>query len=333
MKVLFVTGSDAAFFNSLLILLQSFAERMPGQRLLICDFGLKPAQARFLRDLDVLVPRPAELAARGVFACKAALAFYLRANGSAIDDYDALVWLDADLMLMDTGFADFAAVVSRMKLADAAVAACREPLGRNIGQMIATFPAAAKMAPFAQFVARSGIAREATYFSTGLVFCRSTGILQRWMELAHAVPDHPLFEQSMFNVARCMPLRRFRCPARNGRRKAVRQNEKAKLAINQRSTAVVTMPVRGILMMTVGSMTRSPLTPARTFAYCQPTFRGEPRKVSFHAGRGSCHVGNEVSTQAHRIRGAGLPFSIGALGARTVRTTSKSTGKQNKRAS
>jgi hypothetical protein len=73
MKVLFVTGSDAAFFNSLLILLQSFAERMPGQRLLICDFGLKPAQARFLRDLDVLVPRPAELAARGVFACKAAL--------------------------------------------------------------------------------------------------------------------------------------------------------------------------------------------------------------------------------------------------------------------
>jgi hypothetical protein len=201
MKVLFVTGSDAAFFNSLLILLQSFAERMPGQRLLVCDFGLAPAQVRFLNDLDALLPRPAELAARGVFACKAALACYLRAKVRAIADYDALVWLDADLMLMKIGFADFAAVVGQMKSADTAVAVCSEPLGRNIGEMIATFAAAGKMAPFAQIVARSGIAREAPYFSTGLVFCRSTDILEHWMELAHVVADHPLFEQNMFNVA------------------------------------------------------------------------------------------------------------------------------------
>jgi hypothetical protein len=201
MKLLFVTGSDAAFFNSLLILLQSFAERMPGQRLLVCDFGLAPAQARFLHDLDVLLPRPSELAAQGVFACKAAVGCYSRANGHALADYDALVWLDADLMLMDIGFADFVAVISQMKSADAAVAVCREPLGRNIGQMIAMFPDAAKMAPFAQIVAQSGITREAPYFSTGLMFCRSTDILEHWMELAHAVADHPLFEQNMFNVA------------------------------------------------------------------------------------------------------------------------------------
>jgi hypothetical protein len=100
----------------------------------------------------------------------------------------------------------------------------------------------------------------------------------------------------------------------------------------QSSAAVVAMPVRGILMMTVGS-TIGPMTPARTFAYCQPTFRGKPRKVGFHAGRGSRHVGNEVSTQTHCIRGACLPFRIGALGACTVRPTSKSTGKQCKRAS
>jgi hypothetical protein len=84
--------------------------------------------------------------------------------------------------------------------------------------------------------------------------------------------------------------------------------------------------------MTVGWMTIGPMTPARTFAYCQPTFRGEPRKVGFHAGRGSRHVGNEVSTQTHRIRGACLPFRIGALGARTVWATSEGGGKQCKRA-
>lgn len=102
--------------------------------------------------------------------------------------------------------------------------------------------------------------------------------------------------------------------------------------IYQRSAAVVAMPVRGILMMTIVSMTIDPMTPARTCAYCQPTFRGEPRKVRFHAGRRSCYVGNDISTQAHRIRGACLPFRIGALGARTVRATNKCSGKQCKRA-
>jgi hypothetical protein len=91
------------------------------------------------------------------------------------------------------------------------------------------------------------------------------------------------------------------------------------------------MPVCGILMMTIGSMTIGLMTPARTCAYCQPTFRGEPRKVGFHAGRGSRYVGNDISTQTHRIRGACLPLRIGALGARTIRA-SKGTGKQCKRA-
>ncbi|MGB8629755.1 MAG: hypothetical protein WCD69_10235, partial [Xanthobacteraceae bacterium] len=86
-------------------------------------------------------------------------------------------------------------------------------------------------------------------------------------------------------------------------------------------------------MMTVDSMTIGPMTRARTSAYCQPTFRGEARKVGFHASRCSRYVGNNVSTQTHRIRGACLPFRIGALRARTVRATSKGTGKQCKRAS
>ena len=39
MNIIFVTGGDAAFFNSMLVGLQSFAERLPDQRLLVCDFG------------------------------------------------------------------------------------------------------------------------------------------------------------------------------------------------------------------------------------------------------------------------------------------------------
>jgi hypothetical protein len=70
MKILFVTGSDAGFFNSLLIFLQGFAERLPGQTLAVCDFGFTSAQAQFLRGLGVLLrgrptsPRAACFAAR-----------------------------------------------------------------------------------------------------------------------------------------------------------------------------------------------------------------------------------------------------------------------------
>ena len=72
MNIVFVTGADSAFFNSLLVCLQSFAERLPGRRLLVCDFGLTPAQAAFLRGLGQLLARPPALASGGVFHCKAA---------------------------------------------------------------------------------------------------------------------------------------------------------------------------------------------------------------------------------------------------------------------
>lgn len=198
MNILFVTGSDSAFFNSLLVCLQSFAERMPGHRLLVCDFGLNPAQAEFLRSLDLLLPRPPKLAGCGVFHCKASLARYLQRAGQAGDD--AAVWLDADLALMQVGHADFQAVIADMTAAGAQIAACGEPSGRNIGQTIALFSDASTMAPFARLVADAGIDSSASYLSSGLFFCRSGTFLDRWAEAAVGVPFHPLFDQNLFNL-------------------------------------------------------------------------------------------------------------------------------------
>jgi hypothetical protein len=78
MNILFVTGCNSPFFNSLLVGLQSFAERLPGHRLLVCDFGLTSAQANFLRGLDLWLAQPPNLGRSGVFDCKAALISYLR---------------------------------------------------------------------------------------------------------------------------------------------------------------------------------------------------------------------------------------------------------------
>ncbi|MFZ0721208.1 MAG: hypothetical protein WAM99_10095, partial [Xanthobacteraceae bacterium] len=88
MNIIFVTGSDAAFFNSALVGLRSFAERMPDQRLLVCDFGFDGAQAGFLRGLGMLLERPPMLESEGAFHCKAALLAYLRHNGQQIGPDD-----------------------------------------------------------------------------------------------------------------------------------------------------------------------------------------------------------------------------------------------------
>ena len=200
MNMAFVTGSDAAFFNSMLVGLQSFAERMPGQRLMICDFGFTAAQAEFLRGLGALLQRPPELASRGVFHCKAALLAYLRHNGHDIGRDDAVIWLDADLTLMEVGTGDFAAVLTAMTELGATIAVCPEPLKRSFGQLLSGANASA-MAPSARMAAQLGMDFARPYVSSGLFFCRSGAFLARWQELTLALADHPLFEQNMFNVA------------------------------------------------------------------------------------------------------------------------------------
>ncbi len=200
MNIVFVTGSDAAFFNSMLVGLQSFAERMPGQRLLVCDFGFTGPQAEFLRGLGVLLQRPPMLASAGVFHCKAALLAYLRHNRQDIGPDDAVVWLDADLTLMDVGVGDFAAVLAAMASAGVAMAVCPEPLGRSFGEMLSG-PNASTMALSTRIASQCGMDFALPYLSSGLFFCRSVGFLTRWQELTQGNAYHPLFEQNMFNVA------------------------------------------------------------------------------------------------------------------------------------
>ena len=198
MNVLFATGSDSAFFNSLLVCLQAFAERMPDCRLFVCDFGLTDAQSQFLRGLGLWLDRPPALRSSGPFRCKAALLRYLLHNGKKVEDYDAIVWLDADLTLMEVGKIDFQAVIDDMSLARAEIALCHA--GMNVSQVISLFGESSRMLPFARSVADAAIDGSLPYFSTGLFFCRSAAVLSRWDELTESVIDHPLLDQNVFNV-------------------------------------------------------------------------------------------------------------------------------------
>jgi hypothetical protein len=109
-----------------------------------------------------------------------------------------LVWLDADLTMMEVGPDDFDAVATAMASRRMDVAICAEPLARSIGQVVASNPA---MARSVQAAAAQRINLDLPYVSSGLFFCRSVPVLSLWQQLTFAVADWPLFEQNMFNVA------------------------------------------------------------------------------------------------------------------------------------
>ena len=199
MPCLFITGSNNGFFNSLLITLQSFTVRLPGQRLLVCDYGMAHQQREFLRSKGQLLERPPSLAADAdVLACKAALLRYLLHAGIDMNDYDAIIWIDADLTFMGVAIEDFALIVDKMKVSNIGVAACSA--GSSIAQMSNIFTDSSVLEPFKQEIIQSGIDAGQPYFSVGLVVFRSQALLERWDELTSKFSWHPLYEQNMFNI-------------------------------------------------------------------------------------------------------------------------------------
>ncbi len=199
MQMIFITGSNAGFFNSLLITLQSFAERLPGEMLWVCDFGLSPPQAEFLRQRGQLLERPHTLPETvDVFVCKAAMLRYVQAAEIDLKSKAALVWLDADLTLMDVSLGDFEAVVAVMQAEAAVVAACAEPSGFNMGQMADNLGPPAAI--YGIYLNELAIDRAHPYVSTGLLFCTSASVLAGWDTVTTPLAYHPLYEQNMFNV-------------------------------------------------------------------------------------------------------------------------------------
>ena len=197
--MIFVTGCNAAFFNTLLITLQSFAESLPDQTLLVCDYGLHPQQAQYLRARGQLLERPADLK-EGVHVTgyKAALVRYLNNSNHYLSKSDIVIWVDADLTLIDIGVNDFKSVVQTMDERQCDVAACS--IGFTIEEMCHIFVDPLVLAEFKAIVQSSGIDANAPYFSTGIFFIRSEKLLKDWDERTSKLEFHPLYEQNMFNV-------------------------------------------------------------------------------------------------------------------------------------
>jgi len=194
----FVTGCNAAYLNTLLITLQSFATRLPDQRLLVCDYGLTPQQCEFLRRRGQLLGRPPGIPVNEhPYRCKAALLRYLENGGNKFGPEDTVIWLDADFTLLDVGTKDFAAVADEMSVKGIDVAACGN--GLSI-QKMCDFVGDNKMVPFQRALTFSGVDRNLPYYSIGIFFCRSRDFLKRWNEATRIIENHICFEQNMFTM-------------------------------------------------------------------------------------------------------------------------------------
>lgn len=201
MSLLFVTGSDAGYFNTLLIGLQSFAERFPGQKVVVCDYGFTPAQAEFLRERGQWAERPPEIPEKmDVLLLKSAMGRYLSHAGYELSDYDAVVWVDCDITFLDVGIADYEAVVRVMQERGALVAACRDISNISIQQLLEFYYDNPKIAPFEEALSAYEVDRNRPYISVGIVFCRSAKVLADWQTMTAETTPHMLFEQNMFNV-------------------------------------------------------------------------------------------------------------------------------------
>ena len=199
MRLRFVTGANRAFFPTLMVLLQSFAEQIDRRLLHVCDYGLAPAQREFLRRRGLLLERSPTLGPlMSPLREKAILHEYFGHSGLAATDVDAVVWLDGDLTIVECSLAEIEAVTAEMARTDVEIAAC--PQG-TIAELVAALRRLGSAgAPFERALTESAIDAAKPYYSTGIFVCRSPSFLGRWCEISRVAADQPVLDQNMFNI-------------------------------------------------------------------------------------------------------------------------------------
>ena len=185
-----VTGTDHRQFEQLFLLRGSLQRYCPGLRLHVCDFGLTDPQRHFLRRKGILLEMPAGMAGRPhPWHYKAALGRYVAGLG-----WDAVVWLDADLIVLTDIGPLLAELYAGMRERGQILAVAGT--GATIGQQLTI----EKAPHFADLVTRFNLDRHALYFNSGFFMCRSAEFLQQWSALCDTMTIEVLFEQNAFNL-------------------------------------------------------------------------------------------------------------------------------------
>ncbi|MDZ5649335.1 hypothetical protein [Nitrospirillum sp. BR 11828] len=191
--ILYVTGADRRFFATTLMLLESFAQQLPGERLMVCDYGLAPGQQAYLAERGQLLPRPADLPeSLHPYAKKAAILEYVEAL-----PWRGLCWIDADMLVTGLDAGVMARLFQRLDDTGAAIALTTDINGIALRDVAAMDEGGVALAPFRTLLADSGADPDAPYVSVGFWLCRSKSLLADWDRRSRGLTPHPLFEQNV----------------------------------------------------------------------------------------------------------------------------------------
>jgi hypothetical protein len=197
MKIDYLTGTDAGMFAQTFILMQSFAATGSGNKFRICDFGLTEGQRRFLQErgqlatADPLVPEQYD----HPWHRKAALGRY------ASPGADAVVWLDADMVVIVGICAEVEVLVAEMKRNKHAIAASADRDGFSIADFLSEMEShGGNVQPFRQTLAQTGVPQHHPYLNSGFFVAADRGWLADWEKTTFDTPVHLLFEQNAFNA-------------------------------------------------------------------------------------------------------------------------------------
>ncbi len=189
MTIAYVTGGNADFFVTALALRESLKAHTDID-LHICDFGMTSPQCAYLDRQGWLLRQPQDLENAHPWACKAALGTYVETLHA-----DAVVWLDADTLVLGDISSKVNALVAAPSKADLFVAAdYGYPALKGFLEEFA-------MPDFAALLSSHGIDLGLPYLNSGVFICTNKDFFDRWPGVTNAVDhDEILFEQNAFNV-------------------------------------------------------------------------------------------------------------------------------------
>jgi hypothetical protein len=185
-KLCLVTGVDEAMFFQLLLLGESLRRHSPSFALHVCDFGLTEPQRAYVHRRFVLLDKP-DIAARHPWDYKARLGRYVAGTSC-----DAVVWIDADMIVLGDLEAPLQTLLAEMLADDHALAA--PDIGMSIGEQLAADPAPS----YAALV--QGFDPATPYLSSGFFMCRADGFFEVWAQQTALMNFEMLYEQNAFNL-------------------------------------------------------------------------------------------------------------------------------------
>jgi len=170
---------------------------MPNQTLYVCDFGMSASEREFWQAAGHYLAPP-EHVPPGLhpWRYKACISQFIDANA-----YDAIVWIDADMVLLVPVHEQIEALVSDMIRGGASAAATPDASGLSLRRAISAFTATGNnLNPLEDLINRYNKKDADAYLNTGFLVITNFEFGDLWARETLAQDDWLLFEQNTFNA-------------------------------------------------------------------------------------------------------------------------------------